>query len=471
MTETTRPARSGHREPPDAGMPDPDAMTGTTVPRGLALTDLHASLADPLLSAMMFLNEVTSRFPDAISFAPGRPYEGLFEPATIADDLAGYLAYLQRRGHTADQVRSAIFQYGRTNGQIHELVAETVANDEGLHVPPESVVVTVGAQEGMLLVLRALFARPADVLLVTSPCYVGITGAARLLDIAMVPVPEGDLGPDPDTVAAVAARVRAEGRRPRALYVVPDFANPTGASMAVPARQRLLQVADAEDLLVIEDNPYGFFTRDEVFRPTLKSLDAGRRVIYLGSFAKTCFPGARVGYVLADQEVVAPDGARTLLADQLAKIKSMTTVNTPSLSQAVIGGVLVRNGCRLRAANTGTIRFYRANLERLLAGLARWFPPARQAELGVGWNAPQGGFFTVVTVPFAADNAALECSAREYGVLWTPMSWFYLDGGGRHELRLSSSYVEPDRLEDGVRRLAAFLTDRSARPTAGDSTS
>ena len=440
-------------------------MTETFPPRGLALADLHASLADPLLSAMMFLNEVTSRFPDAISFAPGRPYEGLFEPDRIVDDLAAYLTYLEReRGRTPDQVRTAIFQYGRTNGQIHELIAETVANDEGLRVPAESVVVTVGAQEGMLLVLRALFAGPADVLLVSSPCYVGITGAARLLDIQTVPVPEGGSGLDPDAVAAVAREVRAAGRRPRALYVVPDFANPTGSSMPVPARQRLLQVAGAEDLLVIEDNPYGFFTRDDVFRPTLKSLDADRRVIYLGSFAKTCFPGARLGYVLADQEVTGPDGSRTLLADQLAKVKSMTTVNTPSLSQAVIGGILVRNGCRLRAANQENIKFYRENLERLLEELHGWFPPGRRAGLGVGWNTPGGGFFVVMTVPFVVDDAALERSAREYGVLWTPMSSFYLDGGGRRQLRLSSSYVEPDLLAEGVARLAAFIADQTARP-------
>jgi (S)-3,5-dihydroxyphenylglycine transaminase len=323
-------------------------------------------------------------------------------------------------------------------------------------------VVTVGAQEGMLLALRALFARPTDVLLVSSPCYVGITGVARLLDVDFVPVPEGPDGIDPDTVAAVAARVRAGGRRPRALYVVPDFANPSGSSMPVPNRRRLLDTAAAEDLLVVEDNPYGFFTRDDVVRPTLKSLDRARTVVYLGSFAKTCFPGARLGYVLADQVVTGPGGP-TLLAEQLAKIKSMTTVNTPSLSQAVIGGMLVRSGCRLRDANRDTIRFYRDNLNRLLAELDRHFPARRRAELGVSWTAPGGGFFVVLTVPFRADAAALARSAGEYGVLWTPMDAFYVDGGGQRQLRLSCSYVEPPVLVDGVARLAGFIADQAAR--------
>jgi (S)-3,5-dihydroxyphenylglycine transaminase len=221
-----------------------------------------------------------------------------------------------------------------------------------------------------------------------------------------------------------------------------------------------LEVAAAADLLVIEDNPYGFFTRDDVFRPTLKSLDAGRRVIYLGSFAKTCFPGARLGYAIADQDVVDAAGNHSLLADQFAKIKSMITVNTPSLCQAVIGGILAANDCHLRDANRDTIMFYRSNMERLLSELSRHFPAASH---GVSWNMPGGGFFVVVTVPFVADEAALTRSAREYGVLWTPMDAFYFDGGGRHQLRLSCSYVEPDQLVEGVRRLAAFILDQSGR--------
>ncbi|HYS40655.1 MAG TPA: PLP-dependent aminotransferase family protein, partial [Pseudonocardiaceae bacterium] len=105
----------------------------------------------------------------------------------------------------------------------------------------------------------------------------------------------------------------------------------------------------------------------------------------------------------------------------------------------------------------------RANMERLLGELGRHFPASLRASLGVDWNSPGGGFFVVVTVPFVADGAALTRSAREYGVLWTPMDAFYFDGGGRHQMRLSCSYVEPDRLVEGVRRLAAFITDQSGR--------
>ncbi|MFI2610470.1 PLP-dependent aminotransferase family protein [Kitasatospora sp. NPDC018619] len=422
-------------------------------------TELHASLADPLLDAMTFLNEVTTRYPDAVSFAPGRPYEGFFEPEDVPAHLTAYLAHLAERGLDRAAVRTALFQYGPTKGIITDLVARTLANDEGLTVDPAAVVVTVGAQEGMLLVLRALCAGPDDVLLVSSPCYVGVTGAARLLDLTVRPVPEGpDGGPDPAAVREAARAVRAEGRRPRALYVVPDFANPSGTSMPVAARTGLLEAAAEEGVLVVEDNPYGFFSRTPGPRPTLKALDRRRQVVYLGSFAKTCFPGARLGYVVADQEVSGPGGRRSLLADELAKLKSMTTVNTPALSQAVIGGMLLAHDCRLRAANAAATAHYAAGLDTLLRELERHFPASVRSRLGISWTRPDGGFFAVLTVPFVADEAAMERCARDHGVLWTPMAPFYPGGGGEHRLRLSVSSLTQAQIIDGVAKLAAFVT-------------
>ncbi|MGW9411779.1 aminotransferase-like domain-containing protein [Streptomyces diastaticus] len=433
--------------------------TAPPTPAPLSLAELHTSLSDPVLDAMNFLNEVVARFPDAISFAPGRPTEGTFEPEDLARHLQSYTNYLEQElGRSRDQTRTLLFQYGRTNGVIHELIARTVANDEGIEVPPEAVVVTTGCQEAILLTLRALFARPEDTLLVSSPCYVGITGVARLLGIQVRPVPEGPDGPDPLAVQAAARAAKQAGQRPRAFYVVPDFANPSGASMSRAARELLLAVAEEEELLVLEDDPYGFFVRTGEARPTLKALDRGRRVVHLGSFAKTALPGARVGYVLADQEVVGPESGRTLLADELSKIKSMTTVNTSAVSQAVIGGLLVESGCRLREANSAAVAHYRTTMDTLLDALERHFPAERQAELGVSWNRPDGGFFLVVDVPFAADHKALELSARAFGVLWTPMRDFHLDGGGTRQLRLSCSSQSPEAITEGIARLAAFIT-------------
>jgi (S)-3,5-dihydroxyphenylglycine transaminase len=416
----------------------------------LKLTDLHGSLTDRALNSMNFLNEVSHHYPDAISLAAGRPTEEFFALEDLHVYLDLFADHLRSQGYDEAAVRRTIFQYGRTKGIVHDLVARNLAVDEDIHVDPEAIVVTVGCQEAMVLTLRALRADATDVLLAISPTYVGITGAARLLDFPVLPVAEDD------DLAAVAKAARADGLRPRACYVMPDFANPSGLSLDLEARRQLLAVAAEHDLLLIEDNPYGLFPAAGVDRvPTLKALDTDRRVVYLGSFAKTGLPGARVGYVVADQTVEAPDGSFGLLADELSKIKSMVTVNTSPVAQAVIGGKLLANDCSLVAANRREREIYAANLKAITDGLAARFPNGE-----VSWTVPSGGFFVVVTVPFPVDDVLLEKSAHEYGVLWTPMSHFYEAGPPIHALRLSCSSVTPAQIDAALNRLAAFIRDQ-----------
>jgi (S)-3,5-dihydroxyphenylglycine transaminase len=409
---------------------------------------LHAALADPALESMNFLNEVAIRYPDAISFAAGRPYEDLFDAEDVPRYLSAYTGHLRTdKGYDRAGVNRLLFQYGRTKGIIHDLVAHNLAVDENMEVDPESVVVTVGAQEGMYLVLRALRRTERDALLAVSPNYVGITGAAQLVDMPVLPVASGTEGIDLDDLVDALHRAAVAGLWPRALYLVPDFAHPTGAKIGLATRERLLDIAAGHGLLLLEDNPYGLFHAEGERLPTLKALDRTRQVVYLGSFAKTGMPGARVGYVVADQ----PVSGGGLFADELSKIKSMVTVNTSPLAQAVIGGKLLENGYSMVRANAREAQLYRRNRGLVLDGLARRFPD------GVTWNTPGGGFFVVLTVPFGVDDALLEESAREYGVLWTPMYHFFAGKGGEHQIRLSYSLLTPERIETGLDRLAALV--------------
>ncbi|MGW2051068.1 aminotransferase-like domain-containing protein [Streptomyces sp. NPDC001858] len=405
---------------------------------------------------MNFLNEITHRYPDAISFAPGRPYDGFFDPEQLFVHIRRYMEHLAASGKSPAQVRDALFQYGPTGGQIRELVAESLRVDEDIDVPAESIVVTVGCQEAMLLALRALIAGPDDALLVSSPCYVGITGAARLLDIEPTAVEEG---PDGFRCAALEEAIRIErsrGRRPRAFYVIPDHSNPSGATMAMDERQQLLKLATREDFLILEDSPYRLVSPGRQL-PALKSLDRERCVVQLGSFAKSLFPGARVGYAVADQLVTDRSGNTALLADELTRIKSMVTVNTSALSQAVVGGMLLAGDGGAAERNADLARYYGEAMRATLQQLDASFSAAERAELGVRWNRPSGGFFLTVNVPFPADNAALARSAEEFGVIWTPMSYFYPQGGGERTLRLSVSYLTPADIHEGTARLAQFI--------------
>ena len=157
--------------------------------------------------------------------------------------------------------------------------------------------------------------------------------------------------------------------------------------------------------------------------------------------------------------MVDATGEKTVLADELSTIKSMLTVNTSAVSQAVIGGMLLASNCSLRAANRETIALYRRNLGVLLDALDREFSADFRERHGIRWTEPAGGFFVVVDTPVPATVKLLEVSAREYGVLWTPMSFFYPDGDGEHSIRLSCSVLEPAQIDEGVRRLAELISD------------
>ncbi|MFB6721920.1 PLP-dependent aminotransferase family protein [Kribbella sp. NPDC056345] len=420
----------------------------------LDVTTLHASLTDRALNSMNFLNEISHHYPDAISLAAGRPTEEFFDLDDVPRYLSRFAAHLRERGLDETAVRRTILQYGRTKGIVHELVARNLAVDEDIHVDPEAIVVTAGCQEAMLLTLRALRADAADVVLAISPAYVGITGAARVVDLPVLPIP------DLDDLQALVKAARADGLRPRGFYVMPDFANPSGLSMDLPTRHRLLELAVAEDLLLLEDNPYGLFPAEGVDRlPTLKALDTERRVVYLGSFAKTGLPGARVGYVVADQTV----STGGLFADELSKLKSMVTVNTSPIAQAVIGGKLLDCDFSLTAANQRERAIYATNLQTITTHLSTHFP---NGELS--WTVPSGGFFVVITVPFAVDDALLTRSAQEYGVLWTPMSHFYDTDAPVNALRLSCSAVTPAQLQVALDRLTTFITDQLVLSTQSE---
>ncbi|MBC2879036.1 MULTISPECIES: aminotransferase class I/II-fold pyridoxal phosphate-dependent enzyme [Streptomyces] len=441
--------------------PDPalDALDALETPGALDLRDdLHGSASDPAVGSISFLNEVMGRYPDAVSFAPGAPHTSFFEGVDLDRYITSCRDHLaRRRGLEPEAARRLLFEYGPSRGIINDIVADALNLDHGLGADPADIVVTVGCQEAMFLTLRALFRGGDDILAVVDPSFVGILGAARLLDIDVVPVSEGTTGVDVAGLRALCATARAAGRRIRALYVAPDFANPSGTRMTLETREELLELAAEEGLLLLEDIAYGFTAAPGDELPPLAALDRTGNVITLGTFAKVCLPGARVGFVVAGQRVTdRRTGAERRLADVLAELKTMVTVNTSPIAQAVVGGLLLEHGGSLVRTGRAKAELYRRNLRLLTEALDRHV--ADRAPK-VTRNDPDGGFFVRLRLPVAVDMALLEYSAEKYGVLWTPMSTFYLDGGGDHELRLSCSYLDPDAIDEGARRLADFLAD------------
>jgi (S)-3,5-dihydroxyphenylglycine transaminase len=416
------------------------------------MNSVNAAIHDPLLERMNFLNEITHRYPNAISFGPGRPSERSFDVQRSLDFVGRYVESVAKEGkETSTEVWARIGQYGPTAGIIQDAVARYLTNDERIEVSPASIVITTGAQEAMTLLLIALF-QPNDVLLVSDPSYIGMRGMAQLLRIPVELVPSSREGLTAEAVRAAIARVRASGRRPRALYDIPDFHNPLGTQMPVQTRQALLKLAEAEDFLILEDNPYGAFSFDGARLPTLKALDTSARVVYIGTFSKSIFPGTRMGFLVADQ-------AQGQLASDLSKVKSYVTVNTSPLLQALVGGLLLENNFSLRARTAPMVALYRANRDAMVASLE-----GHVRRLGlegqVLWNRPAGGFFLRLEIPAPFNEREMNLCASEYGVICCPMSFFSDAPSAGTQVRLSFSYVTAQEIDEGVGRLCRFFKER-----------
>ncbi|CAM2064170.1 PLP-dependent aminotransferase family protein [Sulfidibacter corallicola] len=437
--------------------------TAPLVAVSLSPRDLNAALGEPQLSVMNFLNEVKIHYPQAISFSAGRPAEDFFHVREVTAKMDRFLEEECRRtGLDEAAILGSIGQYGRTNGIIGPHLARHLAIDEHIRVDPEDIVVTSGCQEAMALVLIGLLRRRDDVLLTADPTYIGMTGLARLLGIEVVPVACGAHGIDLHDLARQVAKVRAAGKNPRAVYAIPDFNNPLGCDMPHDRREALLALADKLDFLIVEDNPYGMFGYDDVARATLKSLDRHGRVIYLGTFSKTLFPSLRLGFLVTDIRVRDEHGASRRLTEMLSPIKSLTTVNTSALLQAMVGGVLIDADYSLRRHVAPVRDHYRTNRDAMLDALEGAFPAGDPLRASVTWNRPNGGFFLTMTLPFPFDDACLEACAAQAGVIVVPMSYFALTPGRANQIRLSFCANTPSEIDRGVARLAEFIRRRIA---------
>jgi len=408
---------------------------------------------------MNFLSEVVFEFPEAISFAPGRPLESLFN---VEESLSAIEHFVNHQMKSRNLPRSKVFgdlgQYNRTNGIVNEFITRQLANDENLQIQPEAIIITSGCQEAMAILLMGLFDPTKDVLLASDPTYIGITSFAKVLGISVVPIPVTEEGLDVKDVTVAINKVLAEGKRPRALYVIPDFNNPLGTSMTMEVRNELLQLAYKNALLIFEDNAYGMFAYDVERQPTLKAMDEKGVVIYLGSFSKTLFPGLRLGFLIADQKV---NHSKHLLAEELSKIKSLTTVNSSPLLQAMLGGLLLKSNYSLLPIVEPKLSFYRMNRNFMFDKLAEEF--GSDGSCGtVKWNRPTGGFFLTVTLPFEFNAELLRICAADYGVICCPMSLFSLSQDRKHQIRLSFSYVAKEEIEQGIRQFSRFVYDQIA---------
>lgn len=365
--------------------------------------------------------------PEVVSLAGGMPCLDVL-PMDVLSDLTQRV--VATRGAVA-------LQYGSGQGDegLREQILD-VMRLEGIQAHPDDVVVTTGSQQALDLVTR-LFIDPGDVVVAEAPSYVGALGVFRAYQADVVHVPLDADGLIPEALETTLADLARQGRRVKFLYTVPNFHNPAGVTLSLERRPRILEICARYNVLVLEDNPYGLLGFEGDPLPAMRSMDEDG-VIYLGSFSKTFAPGYRVGWA------VAPHAVREKLV-----LASESAILCPSnASQLAISAYL--STCDWRGQIKQFRELYRERRDAMIGALAEHLPDA-------SWTVPDGGFYTWVKLPDGLDAKAMLPRAVTARVAYVPGTAFYFDGQGTDHVRLSFCYPTPERIREGVRRLAGVV--------------
>lgn len=377
-------------------------------------------------SEIRALFAVASR-PEVVSLAGGMPNLAALPLDALAAEVADLVS---REGQVA-------LQYGSAQGvpALREQICEVMAV-EGIQADPDHVVVTVGSQMALDLITR-IYCDPGDVVLAEGPSYVGALGSFAAYQARVVHVAMDEHGIVPELLHETLRDLAKRGITPKFLYTIPNFHNPAGVTMSVERRTQVLELCRRYGVGVVEDNAYGLLGFDGRTYPALRSFDPD--VIYLGSFSKTFAAGLRVGWALV------PPAVR----DRLVLAAESATLCPPSFNQMLVSRYLANHDWRSQIKTyTET---YRDRRDAMLGALETYLPE------GCSWNVPEGGFYVWLTVPEGIDTKAMLPRAVTARVAYASGTGFYADGSGSRQLRLSYCYPPPDRIVEGVRRLASVL--------------
>jgi 2-aminoadipate transaminase len=383
-------------------------------------------------SAIRELLKLTER-PDMISFAGSLPAPEVFPVDAFQEACQQVLA---EHGPQA-------LQYSTTEGYrpLREMIARHTAR-YGIVVEPDNIILTSGSQQALDLIGK-IFINPGDRLLIEKPTYMGALQAWNAYQAEYITIALDDRGLRTEELEA------ALRTGPKFIYVLPNFHNPAGVTLALERRQQLVELADRYGVPLVEDDPYGQLRYEGEHLPPLVVLDGRLRarggvpysgnVLYLSTFSKTLAPGLRLGWIVAPAEVIR----------RLVQAKRGADLHTSTLTQMIAyevarGGFLDRHVREIRLV-------YRERRDAMLAALRRYLPAS------VRWTKPQGGLFLWVTLPEPIDAAEILHAAIAENVAFVPGTAFFADGSGRNTFRMNFSNATPQKIKEGIRRLGGVL--------------
>jgi DNA-binding transcriptional MocR family regulator len=333
-----------------------------------------------------------------------------------------------------------MFQYGSTEGlmELRQILADRMTAEGMAGVGPDNLIITHGSAQGMHLAAQ-VFVDREDVIFVGLPTYFGGPGAVRSRSGKVVGIPVDEDGLNIEHLRMEATRLKASGKRIKGVYVIPNFQNPTGATLSLKRRQQLVRLAQTHDLVIFEDDPYGELRFEGDPLPSLQSLDRSGRVIHLRSLSKTFVPGLRLGWAAAETGTIR----QMVVAKQFAD----AATNTPA---QYILYEFIRQGF-LDKQIKENVQYYRTKRDFMLAQMDRYFPEEAT------WNKPSGGFFIFVHLPPDLDAADLFRQAVDKNVAFVTGQPFFVDGSGHNSLRLSYAQAGQQDIEYAIRKIGNLI--------------
>ncbi|WP_320020008.1 PLP-dependent aminotransferase family protein [Labilibaculum manganireducens] len=367
--------------------------------------------------------------PEIISFAGGLPAAESF-PVDALDSIVSTM--LREEG-------AAVLQYDATEGvtELRELLLKKY-QDEGVKCSLDNMIITTGSQQGLDLVGK-VFVNQGDVVICGLPSYLGGIGAFQAYGAKMAGVPMDEHGMSAELLEAKLEELKQQGIKPKFIYVIPDFQNPTGITMPESRRLEIIALAHKYDVLIVEDCPYREVRFEGKPQRMMYELDNDNHVLTLGTFSKIFAPGFRIGWVLGPKDV----NEKIVIAKQSADLC------TPTFVQKIAIGYM-KSGL-FETNLQKTIDLYHQRRDVMLEQLEKHMPE------GVKWTRPEGGMFLFITLPEHMDALDLFHKAIEKKVAFVTGNVFYCDGGGKNTIRLNFSYVNNEKAIAGVERLAGIV--------------
>lgn len=389
-------------------------------------------------SVIRELLALTSK-PGIISFAGGLPSSEGFPVKDLAEITEHILKTEPERA----------LQYGETEG-YPKLRAQLVEwmKREGLKISDENIIVTVASQQGLDLTMK-IFVDPSDPVLVELPSYIGGLQSLTSYGARMIGVPIDEDGMKVDALEAKLKELREEGEHYKLIYIVPDFQNPSGVTLSMERRKRLIEIAQLFEVIIIEDTPYRELRFEGEEPPSLYNLDTTGNVISLHTFSKILVPGFRIGWVVADKDIIK----------KIAVAKQSVDLCTPNFTQAIAAEYMRRG---LLEPHIEKIKvMYKKKKDAMLNALETHMPEVE----GLSWTKPQGGLFLWVQLPDYMDADAMFYEAIERKVAYVIGSAFHCDGSGKNTFRLNFSFPSEEEIVEGIKRLSEVIKSKLRKET------